>query len=150
MQETWIQFMGWEYLLEKEMATHSSILPGESHGRKSLAGYNPCNYKRVRHDLATKHTHTTWLFGHICFPAIFNLIVSRLVVLDRELQPSTHLSGFCEAPEPFPFVERGIPGRKLWSRSHKNLGHKRHHWQSVASPGSILPEPIPIGSYALG
>ena len=26
MQETWVQFLGWEYPLEKEMATHSSIL----------------------------------------------------------------------------------------------------------------------------
>ena len=26
MQETWIQFLGWEVPLEKEMATHSSIL----------------------------------------------------------------------------------------------------------------------------
>ena len=26
MQETWIQSLGWEDLLEKEMATHSSIL----------------------------------------------------------------------------------------------------------------------------
>ena len=25
MQETWVQFLGWEDLLEKEMATHSSI-----------------------------------------------------------------------------------------------------------------------------
>ena len=26
MQETWVQSLGWEDLLEKEMATHSSIL----------------------------------------------------------------------------------------------------------------------------
>ena len=26
MQETWVQFLGWEDLLEKGMATHSSIL----------------------------------------------------------------------------------------------------------------------------
>ena len=25
MQETWVQFLGWEDTLEKEMATHSSI-----------------------------------------------------------------------------------------------------------------------------
>ena len=25
------------------MATHSSILPGEFHGQRSLAGYSPCN-----------------------------------------------------------------------------------------------------------
>ena len=26
MQETWVRFLGWEDALEKEMATHSSVL----------------------------------------------------------------------------------------------------------------------------
>ena len=38
MWETWVQSLGREDPLEKEMATHSSILPGESHGRRSLVG----------------------------------------------------------------------------------------------------------------
>ena len=29
MQETWVRFLGWEDPLEKEMATHSSILVWE-------------------------------------------------------------------------------------------------------------------------
>ena len=41
MQETWIQSLGWEDALEKEMATHSTFLPGKSHGQRSLAGYSP-------------------------------------------------------------------------------------------------------------
>ena len=41
MQETWVRSLGWEDPLEKEMATHSSILPGKSHGQRSLAGYSP-------------------------------------------------------------------------------------------------------------
>ena len=52
MQETWVQFLGWENLLEEEMATHSSILvwripwteePGRLHG-----GY--MGSQRVEHD----------------------------------------------------------------------------------------------------
>ena len=40
MQETQVRSLGWEEdPLEKEMATHSSILPGESHGQRSLEGY---------------------------------------------------------------------------------------------------------------
>ena len=39
-QETWVQSLGQEEPLEKEMATHSSILPGEFHGQRSLAGYS--------------------------------------------------------------------------------------------------------------
>ena len=42
MQKTQVQSLGCEDLLEKEMATHSSILAwenGKSHGQKSLVGY---------------------------------------------------------------------------------------------------------------
>ena len=41
MWETQVQSLGWEDSLEKDMATHSSILAGESHGQRSLAGYSP-------------------------------------------------------------------------------------------------------------
>ena len=35
-------------LLEKEMATHSSkILPGKSHGLRSLVGYSPWGHKEL-------------------------------------------------------------------------------------------------------
>ena len=36
MGETRVQSLGWEDLLEKEMATHFSILPEKSHARRSL------------------------------------------------------------------------------------------------------------------
>ena len=42
---------------EKEMATHSSIHPGKSHGQRSLVGYSPWGSERVRDDLATKQQH---------------------------------------------------------------------------------------------
>ena len=41
MQETWVQTLGWEDPLEASMATHSSILAGESHGQRNLAGCSP-------------------------------------------------------------------------------------------------------------
>ena len=40
-QETLAWSLGWEGPLEKEMATHSSILLGESHAQRSLVGYSP-------------------------------------------------------------------------------------------------------------
>ena len=45
MQESWIQFLSRDDSLEKGMATHSSILAGELHGQKSLAGYSPRDHK---------------------------------------------------------------------------------------------------------
>ena len=47
MWETWVQSPGWEDLLEKEMATHSSILPGKSHGQRSLVDYSPWGQKEL-------------------------------------------------------------------------------------------------------
>ena len=41
MQKTRVQSLCREATLEEGMATHSSILPGESHGPKSLASYSP-------------------------------------------------------------------------------------------------------------
>ena len=40
MPETWVRSPGWEDPLEKEMAT-PVLLPGKSHGRKSLVGCSP-------------------------------------------------------------------------------------------------------------
>ena len=37
-QETWVQSLGQEDALEKEMATHSSTLAGKFHGWRSLVG----------------------------------------------------------------------------------------------------------------
>ena len=50
MWETWVQSLGWEDLLEKEMATHSSTLAWkipwmEEHGRLQSMGS-----QRVGHD----------------------------------------------------------------------------------------------------
>ena len=45
---------GWEDPLEKEMATHSSILAGKFYGQRSLVGYSLRDRKRVGYDLETK------------------------------------------------------------------------------------------------
>ena len=37
MLETWVQFLGWEDLLEKKWQPTPVLLPGESPGRRSLA-----------------------------------------------------------------------------------------------------------------
>ena len=52
MQGTWVQFLGWEEPLEKEMATHSSILAWRIPW--SLPGSSVHGVARVRHDLATQ------------------------------------------------------------------------------------------------
>ena len=41
MHETWVRSLGWKDPLEKEMATHSSVLSWEIHGQRSLVGHRP-------------------------------------------------------------------------------------------------------------
>ena len=47
MQETWVQSLGQEDPLEKEMATHSSILAWTIHGQSSLSGYSTWVLKEI-------------------------------------------------------------------------------------------------------
>ena len=39
MRETWVPSLDREDPLEKEMAIHPALLPGKSHGQRSLVGY---------------------------------------------------------------------------------------------------------------
>ena len=57
MQETWARSLGWEDLLEKEMAT-SVFLPGESHRQRILAGYSPWSHKVRTTERLSTHTRT--------------------------------------------------------------------------------------------
>ena len=45
MQETLDRSLCWEDLLEKEMATTPVLLPGKSHGWRSMVSYSPCGRK---------------------------------------------------------------------------------------------------------
>ena len=45
--EIWVRYLGLEDPLEKEMATHSSILTWKTPWTDSLAGYNPWNHKEL-------------------------------------------------------------------------------------------------------
>ena len=49
--DTWVQSLGQENPLEKEMQPTPVVLPGKSHAQRSLAGPSPWGLKRVRHDL---------------------------------------------------------------------------------------------------
>ena len=50
VQETQIQFLGWEDPLEKEMATHSSILAWKISWTEEPDGVQSMGSQRVRHD----------------------------------------------------------------------------------------------------
>ena len=53
MQKMWVQSLGQEDPLTKEIATHSSILPGKSHEQRNLVA--------VDHGVAEESGTTYWL-----------------------------------------------------------------------------------------
>ena len=53
-QETWVQSLGQEDPLEKEMATHSTILSWRIPWTEEPGGLQSTGPQRIRHDLATK------------------------------------------------------------------------------------------------
>ena len=57
MQEIQIRSLSWEYLLEKEMATHSSILAREIPWTEEHGGLESMGLQRVGCDLVNKHHH---------------------------------------------------------------------------------------------
>ena len=58
--ETWVRFLGWEDLLEKEMATHSSVLAWRIPWTQDLAGYSPRGCKESD---TTERLHFTSLLA---------------------------------------------------------------------------------------
>ena len=50
MQETWVQSLGWEDHLEKQMATHSGILAWRIPKTEDPGGLQSMGSQRVGHD----------------------------------------------------------------------------------------------------
>ena len=50
MRETWVPSLGWEDLLEKGMAPHSSILAWRIPGTEEPGGLESMGLQRVEHD----------------------------------------------------------------------------------------------------
>ena len=53
-QETWVQFPGWEDPFRRKWQPTPELLPGKSHGQRSLAGCSPRVAKELENDRATK------------------------------------------------------------------------------------------------
>ena len=60
MWETWVRSLGWEDPLEKEMATHSSILAWKIPWTEELGGLLCIGSQRVKHDLSLHTRRPTW------------------------------------------------------------------------------------------
>ena len=62
MRETWAQSLGQEDPLEKEMATHSSILAWRIPWTKEPGGLQSTGSQRVKHDWETSLAHFVYIY----------------------------------------------------------------------------------------
>ena len=60
-QEMWVQALGLEDPLEKEMATHSSSLAWKIPWTEEPVGLQSAGLQRVEHDRMTEHSHNKFL-----------------------------------------------------------------------------------------
>ena len=81
MQETWVRSLGREDLLEKEMAIHSSTLPGKSHGQRSLIGYGPLDRKES--DMTEQLHFQSHSSGH--FMSQYKDLLSLIFLYEEEV-----------------------------------------------------------------
>ena len=65
-QEVWVQSQGGEDLLEKEMATHSSILAWEIPWTEEPGGLQSMQSQRVGHNSVTKQQQQYHIFVFVC------------------------------------------------------------------------------------
>ena len=63
MQETEVRSLAWEYPLEKEMATHSSILVWEIPWTEEPGLLQSMGSQRVRRNWETKQQQSEWHFA---------------------------------------------------------------------------------------
>ena len=65
MRETQVQSLGWEALLEKEMAPHSSTLAWKISWTEEPGGLQSMGLQRVGHDWATSLSNTLIIEDHL-------------------------------------------------------------------------------------
>ena len=67
MQETWVRSLGWEDPLEKEKATHSSVLAWRIPWTEKPGGLQSIGLETVGHDKSNlAHMYTTWNLTYLC------------------------------------------------------------------------------------
>ena len=88
MRETRVQSLGWEDPLEKELATHSSILAQRIPWTEEPGGLQSLGLQRVGHD---------WATSHILWNAIKNLLHRNLKIIKLKIEllfyPAVQLLG---------------------------------------------------------
>jgi len=103
VQETWVLSLGWEDTLEKEMATHSSILAWKIPWMEEPGRLQSMGLQWVHSNIHSQ------INEHKFFPILL-LLLSHEVMSDSFVTPWTVA---CQAP-----LSMGFPKQEEWSRYH--------------------------------
>ena len=112
MQETWVRSLGGEGPVEKEMATHSSILAWKTSWMEKPGGLQSMESQRVGHDWVTSLTilpqtpfkipSSWWKMGHFNYQGILlffwpHPVVCRIFVPRPGIKPAPPCCGSSES-----------------------------------------------------
>ena len=97
-QEPWTWSLGWEDSLEKEMATHSSILAWRIPWTEEPGGLQSIESQRVRHNWAAKLKHGMFRSIPGFYPADACNTYSAVVTIKMDLQTLPHVPCSAKAP----------------------------------------------------
>ena len=102
MQETWVWSLGHEYSLEKEMATHSTILACKIPWAEEPEGLQSMGLQRVRHDWAAERALSSWgCAGSLLLLWGLSLVVGEQRLLSSYSTWASHCGGFsCWGAQP--------------------------------------------------
>ena len=82
LQEAWVQSLGWEDPLEKEMTTHSSILAWEIPWTEEPGRLQSMGSHRVRHNWATKPSPSLCdVYVVVVYTCVCNIILGASQVM---------------------------------------------------------------------
>ena len=87
MWETWVQSLGGEDPLDKEMATHSSTLVWKIPWTESVVGYSPWGCKES--DMSER-PHFCMMIDDLCHWAVLHVSIWKFLHLGNQILPRSH------------------------------------------------------------
>ena len=111
MQETWVQSLGRDDSLEKEIVTHSGILSWETPWTEESGGLQSMGFQRVGCNWATEHTHTLESNRHLCPNLAKGELTLHLAYAKKKKKVSLAIARYkyatCPHLSPWPYKPRG-------------------------------------------
>ena len=111
------------------------VLPGKSHGQRSLAGYSPWGRKRVRHDLATKQWKERIIYIQLMFPVP---IIGPSVQFSHSVMSNSLWPQDCSTPG-FPVYHQLLELAQTHVHGVSDAIQPSHPLLSPSPPASIFP-----------